>query len=600
MATSRLSRFVGASCLATLASASILPDIHSFKASKTRLAKRDAWPYGVIGDSWGSGVSYNDDVLYDGNLDNCLRTKESHGPQMEADTSWLGDFTSGLRDAACSGSQLVDLAKGQYQVGKVGQPDMIVMTSGGNNAGFGHIVDVCIYHSDPTHNYGPAYKDDTDGTGDCAVALNQATNYIENTMQQDLINTINDILADPNVINNPDFLLYLTGYAQFFGTDYDPWCNNEAWNINSLVFAPTPYLSVELRTAFNDRVSAVNTLYKNTVASNYADKARYIDSDAAFSGHRFCEPGATHADQLNTDTSFDGVYLWNLNWPWQVANVDPPAGQDPNNVTAQEAEDLFAGQGVTAWTGGSGSGGGGNEPSNGWRLRPFHPRTSGYTAIKNAILAQLKTDGLPKAESGSTPTPTPSSTPPAYAPGTCSFHLDEWESCLDDSKNLYAQIKMFDNDKNVIGQTVVDPATNPLGDPINVGDSLDFQSKLPFALQVTGEHEGDYVQFNYNGLNFKSTDSGCSVGGWDPRDGPVCGLRFGNQNAVSFDLSCVFGHFEANMSNSTIKWIARFRASWGGGAPDMVSVPLFVSLWTYIPWCSSSRPYIFGSSSGLH
>ena len=82
---------------------------------------------------------------------------------MEADTSWLGDFTSGLRDAACSGSQLVDLAKGQYQMGKAGNPNMVVMTSGGNNAGFGHIVDVCIYHSDPRHNYGKAYKDDTDG-----------------------------------------------------------------------------------------------------------------------------------------------------------------------------------------------------------------------------------------------------------------------------------------------------------------------------------------------------------------------------------------------------------------------------------------------------
>lgn len=66
----------------------------------------DAWPYGVIGDSWGSGVSYNEDVLFDGNRDNCLRTKESHGPQMEGDTSWIGHDPSGLRDAACSGSNV--------------------------------------------------------------------------------------------------------------------------------------------------------------------------------------------------------------------------------------------------------------------------------------------------------------------------------------------------------------------------------------------------------------------------------------------------------------------------------------------------------------
>ena len=461
---------------------------------------------------------------------------------MEADTSWTGDFSSGLRDAACSGSQLVDLAKGQYQMGKVGQPNVVVMTSGGNNAGFGHIVDVCIYHSVPWHNYGPPYKDDHAGTGDCAVALNDASRYIDNTMEQDLINTINDILADTSVHDNPEFLLYLTGYAQFFGTDMDPWCNNEDWSIFN-IRSPRPYLSVELRTAFNDRVKKVNTLYQNTIKNKFADKARFIDIDSTFSGHRFCEPGANHGDQLNTDTHFDGVYLWNLNWPLQVTSSIP--ADNPNNasdVPIEALEQLFGdGNGVTAWNRGSGSGSGsGNDPENGWRFRPFHPRYTGYTAIKNAILAQLKIDGLPKAESATGPL-TPA--PPAYAPGTCSFHLDEWQDCADDSKNLFAIITMYDNNKANIGQTNVDRTKNPLGDPINVGDSLSFQSKLPFPLVVTGEHEHDYVQFNYNGLQWKSHDrtgpGTCTVGGWDPRDGPLCGGRFGQKNAHN-QMDCSF------------------------------------------------------------
>ena len=189
--------------------------------------------------------------------------------------------------------------------------------------------------------------------------------------------TIQDALDDPNVKSNSNFLLYVTGYAQFFGTDYDPWCNNEAWNIAN-VYSPTPYLSVELRTAFNDRVNQVNQLFKNVVTQNFGKQARYIDVDSGFSGHRFCEPGATHADQLNTDTNFQNVYLWNLNWPWQVTNTAPPnPDESSGNVTTDEAQQLFNGQGVTAW---SGSGGGEqNVPANGWRLRPFHPRTSGYT-----------------------------------------------------------------------------------------------------------------------------------------------------------------------------------------------------------------------------
>ncbi|KAL8740124.1 MAG: hypothetical protein Q9190_007142, partial [Brigantiaea leucoxantha] len=125
--------------------------------------------------------------------------------------------------------------------------------------------------------------------------------------------------------------------------------------------------------------------------------------------------------------------------------------------------------------------------------------------------------------------------PPAYAPGTCSFHLDEWEDCADDSSNLFAKITLYDNNKAIIGQTQIDPAQNPLGDPINNSNPLLFNSKLPNALKVTGEHEHDYIQFDYGDLHFQSRNPNgggqCTVGGWDPRDGPDCTSRFGLQNA---------------------------------------------------------------------
>ena len=97
---------------------------------------------------------------------------------------------------------------------------------------------------------------------------------------------------------------------------------------------------------------------------------------------------------------------------------------------------------------------------------------------------------------------------------------------------------MYDNNKATIGQTAIDETTGPpLEDPINASDPLQFNSKLPYPLVVTGEHQHDYVQFYYNGLSFTSRDTSgqakCSLGGWDPRDGPVCTSRAGNQNAVS-------------------------------------------------------------------
>lgn len=389
--------------LTNIGLAGLIPDHDQYKPSSHSLTKRagEAWPYGVIGDSWGSGVSYNTDVLYDGNRDDCLRTKESHGPQMEADPNWSGHDPSGLRDAACSGSILGDLHLGQHQMGKVGDsPAMVVMTSGGNNAGFGHIVDVCIYHSDPTHNYGNPYWNDKDGSGDCAKALAEATNTITNPdrLPRWIDETLNDILTQESASKNPDFLLYLTGYAQFFGTDYDPWCDFEYWSIPTINPANyDPYLSKSLRQAFNDRVKAINDLYKKLAESDkYKSKVRFIDIDSHFSGHRFCEPGSNYQEQINKDTHFDKVYLWNLNYKWQVdGTAAPSTAAAEGKVSVDEAKAAFNGGGVTAWS----SGPGGNKPENGWRLRPFHPRYTGYTAIKEAIFEQMKKDGIPKKAS---------------------------------------------------------------------------------------------------------------------------------------------------------------------------------------------------------
>ena len=148
-----------------------------------------------------------------------------------------------------------------------------------------------------------------------------------------------------------------------------------------------------------------------------------------------------------------------------------------------------------------------------------------------------------------TPTPTPASAPattttsapppppPPYATGTCSFHLTETQDCdTNYGNNLYGIVTMKDNNKAIIGQTDADD-DHPIGYAMDDGNSYSFESKLPHPLVITGEHENDYVQFTYGDLSWQSkTPNGggsCTVGGWDPRDGPVCDSRVGNQNAVS-------------------------------------------------------------------
>ena len=133
--------------------------------------------------------------------------------------------------------------------------------------------------------------------------------------------------------------------------------------------------------------------------------------------------------------------------------------------------------------------------------------------------------------------------PPPYATGQCSFHLTESQDCEADDMNLYAIIHLVDGAGHLIGDT--DTSANPLGAPINVGNSYSFQppNKLPNPLVVTGEHENDYVQFAYGDLSWgsKSPNGGayCNVGGWDPRDGPICLGSYTLQNAVN-NMDCFF------------------------------------------------------------
>lgn len=187
-----------------------------------------------------------------------------------------------------------------------------------------------------------------------------------------------------------------------------------------------------------------------------------------------------------------------------------------------------------------------------WTLPSLGGPPSGWVAAQNSsdpssqpdwnlwqesIDAQIDMDDYAPITSSTPAAPPPPPPPPPYATGTCSFHLIETQDCNADwGKNLYGSVVMKDNNKNIIGQTDNDN-DHPNGYAMDDGSSYSFTSKLPHPLVITGEHENDYVQFTYGGLSWQSkTPNGggsCTVGGWDPRDGPVCNDLFApDQNAV--------------------------------------------------------------------
>ena len=165
-----------------------------------------------------------------------------------------------------------------------------------------------------------------------------------------------------------------------------------------------------------------------------------------------------------------------------------------------------------------------------------------YTpAADSSALPPTSATAPPALPPASTTAPPPPLPPPAYATGTCSSHLTETQTCEDDSKNLYAVVKLVDANKADIGDTPVNN-NNPFGLPINAADPYFFDSKLPYSIVIVGEHQHDYIQFTYGGLSWQSkTPNGgasCINGGWDPRDGPACS-RYGDQPAVN-NMDCFF------------------------------------------------------------
>ena len=340
------------------------------------LAKRGTFQWGVVGDSWASGVAYLDSNAYDNNTSGCMRTTESYGAQLVKDTSWTNGWTKDFSFPACSGSALVDIAKGQKQIENLGSsPKLAVMTSGGNNALFYRVVDSCIYHSEKSRNYGLPYADDVNKTNDCAMAINNSTTYINNGLSGDLNRTFDDIFLAQNVMSQPDFLLYLTEYAQFFNLN-DDWCDCHSFSIR---YWDRPHLSHVLRADINGLVTKLNAVYNQTIRDYPNKNVRFIDLDSLFDDHRFCEAGST----LLYEYCNSNIWFWDALWPWGCPFTS-------TNVTEFETElqAFSANMTITSRTG---------AVSEGYLLRHFHPKIDGHTAIKDAITAQMRIDNIPRA-----------------------------------------------------------------------------------------------------------------------------------------------------------------------------------------------------------
>lgn len=222
------------SCLAVLGAVSLAATSLLWSGS----ASAAATAYVALGDSYSSGTGAGD---YDPGSGSCDRSANAY-PNLWAAAHATSSFTF----VACSGATTATIASGQ--LGALSSSTTLVsLTAGGNDAGFGDVMETCVLHS----------------TSTCQSRVAEAESYMRNTLPGRLDSLYAKIRA-----RSPSARVVVLGYPRLYKI------------VNVCVG-----LSNAKRTALN---GAADTL--DGVLAEAAGRAGFTWSDVRdeFAGHELC------------------------------------------------------------------------------------------------------------------------------------------------------------------------------------------------------------------------------------------------------------------------------------------------------------------------
>ena len=202
-------------------------------------AQAAAGPYTALGDSYSSGVGTR---TYYEDSGSCYRSPQAY-PVLVAQR-----IGAPLTFAACSGARVPDVLN---QLGSLNASTGYVTVSvGGNDAGFAAVITQCAKPWPYT----------------CTTEINNANNYIRNTLPGALNNLYNQIRAKA-----PSARVVVVGYPRLF--------NGEECNFGARI-------SPSEQSALN----ATADLLATTIAGRAAAHGfRFVDVRSAFTGHAVCD-----------------------------------------------------------------------------------------------------------------------------------------------------------------------------------------------------------------------------------------------------------------------------------------------------------------------
>lgn len=243
--------------------------------------------FASIGDSYAAGLGAGERIDY-----SCSRYALSHPNLLQS--SHLGDNPNRKHQfLACSGAAIGDVLQNQVPALEHNL-DLLTISAGGNDIGLSPILNSCIYQF---------HMDNED---DCRNAVKKAQRKIADEAQL-YAKVANLIDAVTPRMNKTHGIIYLTGYAGFFGTD-DKMCDNVTWSVWRSVKHEKQFLKLDIREQLNDMVHSVNNIIR-TAAEDAGHNVRFIDYNDHIKHRRgrYCEAGVQEPSPNRVNLSF---YEW--------------------------------------------------------------------------------------------------------------------------------------------------------------------------------------------------------------------------------------------------------------------------------------------------